>query len=180
MQPVEVARGWGLVPKTAGTGMAAQSAGRPIEQTPAAIRAGYSARTANEQSARLLVNASVSAAVSERMKARERRSAITPNPVPAQGEVEGIAPEQRGELALSAPDQEPVKKEARIVAGVQADTADSAASESRNPATPAASAQMAPPAPLLMASGKPFKSARLAASSAKQRKLDMVPVVCLC
>lgn len=176
MQPVEVAGGWGLVPKTAGTGMATQSAGQPIEQTPAAIRNGYSAKTAQWNGPQLLTNSHVSAAVADRVKARERRTAITPNPVPAQGEVEGIAPEQRGELALSAPDQEPVKKETRVVAGVQADTADSAASASRNPATPAASAQMAPPAPLLMASGQPFKSARLAASSAKQRKLDMVPV----
>ena len=48
-----------------------------LNGTQAAIRAGYSARTANEQAARLLANASVSAAVAEAQANRSLRTGIT-------------------------------------------------------------------------------------------------------
>lgn len=48
-----------------------------LNATQAAIRAGYSKRTANEQGARLLANVSVKKAVTERMKEREKRTEIT-------------------------------------------------------------------------------------------------------
>lgn len=48
-----------------------------LNATQAAIRAGYSQKTANEQGARLLANASVQAAISEAMEKRERRTQIT-------------------------------------------------------------------------------------------------------
>src|SRR5438552_3998220 len=43
----------------------------------AAIRAGYSAKTANEQGARLLAKASVSGPISEALKARSERTLLT-------------------------------------------------------------------------------------------------------
>lgn len=48
-----------------------------LNATQAAIRAGYSAKTANEQGARLLANVSVAAAVSEAQQARSERTEIT-------------------------------------------------------------------------------------------------------
>ena len=48
-----------------------------LNATQAAARAGYSARTANEQGSRLLANVSVRFALSEAMKAREKRTHIT-------------------------------------------------------------------------------------------------------
>jgi phage terminase small subunit len=55
-----------------------------LNATQAATRAGYSARTANEQGARLLAKASVQAALSEAMKARETRTHITQDRVLAE------------------------------------------------------------------------------------------------
>lgn len=48
-----------------------------LNATQAAIRAGYSERTANEQGARLLANASVAAAIAEAQAARSARTEIT-------------------------------------------------------------------------------------------------------
>jgi phage terminase small subunit len=48
-----------------------------LNATQAAIRAGYSAKTANEQGSRLLANASVAAAVYDGQKARSQRTEIT-------------------------------------------------------------------------------------------------------
>lgn len=48
-----------------------------LNATQAAIRAGYSKRTANEQGARLLVNASVAEAIREAMSKRAKRTEIT-------------------------------------------------------------------------------------------------------
>jgi phage terminase small subunit len=48
-----------------------------LNGTQAAIRAGYSARTANEQAARLLANASVADAVREAQAKRSERTEIT-------------------------------------------------------------------------------------------------------
>lgn len=48
-----------------------------LNATQAATRAGYSARTANEQGARLLANVSVRSALTEAMKERESRTHIT-------------------------------------------------------------------------------------------------------
>jgi len=48
-----------------------------LNATQAAIRAGYSEATANEQGARLLAKASVQAALREAMAAREKRTEIT-------------------------------------------------------------------------------------------------------
>lgn len=48
-----------------------------LNATQAAIRAGYSPKTANEQGARLLANVSVAAAVKEGKKAREERTEVT-------------------------------------------------------------------------------------------------------
>jgi phage terminase small subunit len=48
-----------------------------LNATQAAIRAGYSKKTANEQGARLLANVSVMLVVQEAMKAREHRTHIT-------------------------------------------------------------------------------------------------------
>ena len=50
------------------------------------------------------------------------------------------------------------------------------AEQSAVPAADPAPTATPSPAPSLMANGKPFTSAKLAAASAKQRKLDMVPV----
>lgn len=55
-----------------------------LNATQAAIRAGYSAKTANEQGARLLAKVSVKEALSERMKAREVRTEITQDRVLAE------------------------------------------------------------------------------------------------
>lgn len=69
---------------------------KDLNGTQAAIRAGYSARTANEQAARLLAKASVIQAVAERMKAREKRAEITQDRVLAElakiafGDVRGM------------------------------------------------------------------------------------------
>lgn len=52
-----------------------------LNATQAAIRAGYSERTANEQGARLLANVSVQAAIRERMRDREERTEITQDKV---------------------------------------------------------------------------------------------------
>src|SRR3954464_14983233 len=48
-----------------------------LNATQAAIRAGYSARTANEQAARLLANVSVAAAIAEAQAGRSRRAEVT-------------------------------------------------------------------------------------------------------
>ena len=48
-----------------------------LNATQAAIRAGYSERTANEQGARLLANVSVAKAVQSAMDVRSERTAIT-------------------------------------------------------------------------------------------------------
>lgn len=48
-----------------------------LNATQAAIRAGYSKRTANEQGSRLLANVSVSAAVAKSMESRSGRTGIT-------------------------------------------------------------------------------------------------------
>src|SRR3954451_23220657 len=48
-----------------------------LNATQAAIRAGYSARTANVQAARLLANVSVAAAIAEAQAARSRRTEVT-------------------------------------------------------------------------------------------------------
>jgi phage terminase small subunit len=48
-----------------------------LNATQAATRAGYSAKTANEQGARLLANVSVQAAIQGAMKSREQRTEIT-------------------------------------------------------------------------------------------------------
>lgn len=52
-----------------------------LNGTQAAIRAGYSKRTANEQAARLLAKASVAAVIAERMTQRERRTEVTQDSV---------------------------------------------------------------------------------------------------
>lgn len=48
-----------------------------LNATQAAIRAGYSARTANEQGARLLANVSIREAITEAQAKRSERTAIT-------------------------------------------------------------------------------------------------------
>lgn len=48
-----------------------------LNATQAAIRAGYSERTANEQGARLLANASVQAAIAAAVEARSKSTGIT-------------------------------------------------------------------------------------------------------
>ncbi|MDR1947608.1 MAG: terminase small subunit [Desulfovibrio sp.] len=48
-----------------------------LNATQAAIRAGYSARTANEQAARLLANVSIQESLETAMKKRERKIEIT-------------------------------------------------------------------------------------------------------
>lgn len=48
-----------------------------LNATQAAIRAGYSQKTANEQGARLLANASVQAAIGKATEQREKRTQIT-------------------------------------------------------------------------------------------------------
>jgi phage terminase small subunit len=52
-----------------------------LNATQAAIRAGYSARTANEQGARLLTNASVASAIQAAQQARSERVQITQDDV---------------------------------------------------------------------------------------------------
>lgn len=47
-----------------------------LNATQAAIRAGYSAKTANEQGARLLANVSIQQAISEKMAERSRRTGV--------------------------------------------------------------------------------------------------------
>jgi phage terminase small subunit len=48
-----------------------------LNGTQAAIRAGYSQKTANEQAARLLANVSLQAAIQEKMQERSKRTEIT-------------------------------------------------------------------------------------------------------
>lgn len=48
-----------------------------LNGTQAAIRAGYSKKTANEQAARLLANVSIQEYIAQRMKERENRTGIT-------------------------------------------------------------------------------------------------------
>lgn len=55
-----------------------------LNATQAAIRAGYSAKTANEQGARLLANVNVQTLLTERMKDREKRTEITQDKVLAE------------------------------------------------------------------------------------------------
>lgn len=57
---------------------------KDLNATQAAIRAGYSAKTANEQAARLLAKVSVQKFIAERMKAREKRTEITQDKVLAE------------------------------------------------------------------------------------------------
>lgn len=47
-----------------------------LNATQAAIRAGYSAKTANEQASRLLANVSIQQAISEKMAERSKRTGI--------------------------------------------------------------------------------------------------------
>lgn len=47
-----------------------------LNGTQAAIRAGYSAKTANEQASRLLANVSVQQAISEKMAERSKRTGV--------------------------------------------------------------------------------------------------------
>lgn len=47
-----------------------------LNATQAAIRAGYSARTANEQGARLLANVSVQEYIARKMAERSRRTGV--------------------------------------------------------------------------------------------------------
>ena len=47
-----------------------------LNATQAAIRAGYSAKTASEQGARLLANVSIQQAISERMAERSKRTGV--------------------------------------------------------------------------------------------------------
>lgn len=55
-----------------------------LNATQAAIRAGYSAKTASSQGERLLRNVEVQALLTERMKAREKRTEITQDKVLAE------------------------------------------------------------------------------------------------
>ena len=55
-----------------------------LNATQAATRAGYSARTANEQGARLLANVSVRAALQDAMQARSARTEVTADRVLAE------------------------------------------------------------------------------------------------
>lgn len=55
-----------------------------LNATQAAIRAGYSAKTANEQGARLLANVSLRAALQDAMKARSARTEVTADRVLAE------------------------------------------------------------------------------------------------
>lgn len=48
-----------------------------LNATQAATRAGYSKRTANEEGARLLANASVAAAIAEGLASRSQRTQVT-------------------------------------------------------------------------------------------------------
>lgn len=50
---------------------------KDLNATQAAIRAGYSAKTANEQAARLLANVSIQAEIQRRQKDRSKRTEIT-------------------------------------------------------------------------------------------------------
>lgn len=52
-----------------------------LNATQAAIRAGYSAKTANEQGARMLAKVSIREAVADQMKARSNRTDITADKV---------------------------------------------------------------------------------------------------
>ena len=62
-----------------------------LNATQAAIRSGYSPRTANEQAARMLAKVSIHAYVSDRMKAREKRTEITQDRVLRELEKIGFA-----------------------------------------------------------------------------------------
>ncbi len=62
-----------------------------LNATQAAIRSGYSPRTANEQAARMLAKVSIQAYVSDRMKAREKRTEITQDRVLRELEKIGFA-----------------------------------------------------------------------------------------
>lgn len=55
-----------------------------LNATQAAIRAGYSEKTANEQGSRLLANVSVAAAVAQAQKSRSERTQITADKVLAE------------------------------------------------------------------------------------------------
>lgn len=55
-----------------------------LNGTQAAIRAGYSSKTANEQSSRLLANVKIQGLIAERMKVREKRTEITQDKVIAE------------------------------------------------------------------------------------------------
>ena len=61
-----------------------------LNATQAAIRAGYSPRTANREGARLLSNAVIAEAISERQKRREERTEVTQDMV-----VEGLLVEAK-------------------------------------------------------------------------------------
>lgn len=55
-----------------------------LNQTQAAIRAGYSKKTAAEQASRLLTDVKIQALIAERMKEREKRTEITQDKVIAE------------------------------------------------------------------------------------------------
>lgn len=48
-----------------------------LNATQAAVKSGYSVKTANEQASRLLANVNIQQAVQEQMKAREQRTLVT-------------------------------------------------------------------------------------------------------
>lgn len=76
---------------------------RDLNGTQAAIRAGYSARTANEQAARLLANASVAQAVAEAKAERSARLGLTADRVLE--EVAALAFAHMGQYATWQDDQ---------------------------------------------------------------------------
>lgn len=71
-----------------------------LNATQAAIRAGYSKKTANEQGARLLANVKVWAAIQERMNERSERTQIDSDFV-IQGIVKNIARCEQGAPVLN-------------------------------------------------------------------------------
>jgi hypothetical protein len=72
-----------------------------LNATQAAIRAGYSAKTANEQGARLLANASIAAAIATAQGARAERLQIDADKVLADLERRGQMAERAGQFAAA-------------------------------------------------------------------------------
>ncbi|MHB8787996.1 MAG: DNA polymerase III subunit gamma/tau domain-containing protein [Thauera sp.] len=109
--------------------------------------------------------------------ARQRKLQMTPIEV---GGGWGLVPTEMPQAQALQPDipTAPVTPEAAPVQAPQADIQqDAPVTRSASPVTldaPITAPEL--PAPMLMSNGKPFASAKLAAESARQRKLDMVPV----